>query len=203
MPDAGAPPALFETADYAVRPLQAAQVPLLQALYDANPEYFVTVTGRPAGPAAAQAEFDDAPPPHLGYRERWLAGVFDRRDGTLQGVLQMLSDFIAPGVWHLGLLLVATRLHGHGAGAQVYAGFEAWAVRGGARWLRLGVVVGNTRAERFWQRQGFVALRTRDGVDVGDGCERTVRVMLKPLGQAALADYLHAVPRDRPDSLLP
>jgi hypothetical protein len=65
--------------------------------------------------------------------------------------------------------------------------------------LRLGVVEGNVRAERFWQRCGFVAVRTRDGVQMGPRTH-TIRVMFKPLAGGSLQEYLALVARDRPDA---
>jgi hypothetical protein len=100
------------------------------------------------------------------------------------------------------LFLVATRLHGTGAAPEIYSALEKWVFQSGARWLRLGVVKGSTRAERFWHRQGFKEVRIREGVDTG-GRLNTVRVLVKPLRETGLAEYLETVPRDRPDSSLP
>ena len=68
----------------------------------------------------------------------------------------------------------------------------------GAKWLRLGVVRGNTRGERFWESVGYVQTRLRHGVEFG-AKTNTLRVMFKPLGAGALEEYLSLVPRDRPE----
>jgi hypothetical protein len=60
------------------------------------------------------------------------------------------------------------------------------------------VVKGNARAERFWERAGFVETRMRTDVAMGR-LINTLRVMVKPLAGGAVADYLLLVPRDRPD----
>ena len=65
--------------------------------------------------------------------------------------------------------------------------------------LRLGVIAGNARAERFWGRAGSVAVRRREGIARGRKVN-TVRVMAKPLAGGALPDYPARVPRDRPGS---
>ncbi len=57
----------------------------------------------------------------------------------------------------------------------------------GAQWLRRGVVVGNTRAERCWERPGYVEVRRRDGIVMGVR-SNTVRVMVKPAGAGTLDD---------------
>ena len=75
---------------------------------------------------------------------------------------------------------------------------EAWAIRQGAQWLRLGVVEDNTRAERFWQSAGFVQVRKRHAVKMGKQVN-TLRVMAKPLADGTLVEYLRLVVRDQPD----
>jgi len=219
-----ATPPLFSAGRLAARALVPREVPLLQALFDANPLYFQAVNGRAPHADEAQQEFDELPPPHLPFTQRWFLGLFERGDdadaghaprgGALQGVAVALQDFCAPGVWHLSLYLLATALHGSGVAAGTYHAWEAWMANRGARWLRLGVVAGNTRAERFWQAQGYTEVRRRDGIDTG-GRINSVRVLAKPLADGRLDDqaadrvadhiagYLALVPRDHPDSTLP
>ena len=196
-----ADPLLFQGPGWRVAALTAAQVPLLQALFDANPGYFLAINGRCATPGEAQAELDELPPPHLPFRQRWVAGVFDSA-GSLVGTLVVVADLGTAGVWHIALLLIDQARHGSGLAAAVLAGLEPWARAQGAQWLRLGVVVGNARAERFWQRQGFQPARLRRGVDTG-GRLNDVQVMVKPLAGGTLATYLTLVPRDHPDADLP
>jgi hypothetical protein len=78
----------------------------------------------------------------------------------------------------------------------MYAALEAWMRAGGARWSRLGVVVGNERAERFWERSGYRDVRTREAVHMGKRVN-TLRVMMKPLAGGAIDEYLQLVPRDQ------
>ena len=111
---------------------------------------------------------------------------------------QRLADLLARGVWHIGLFIVATDLHGTGTAQALHQGLERWAAAQGARWLRLGVVSGNARAERFWTQCGYLDLRMREGLPMGKRVN-DVRVMAKPLTGETLADYLAIVPRDRPD----
>jgi ribosomal protein S18 acetylase RimI-like enzyme len=111
----------------------------------------------------------------------------------------IVSDLLARHVWHIGLFIVATRLHGAGVAQLLYGHLERWALKHGAEWFRLGVVEGNARAERFWQRCGFVEVRTRDGVQMGPRTN-TIRVMFKPLGGGDRLEYLALIARDRPDA---
>lgn len=193
--------ALFGGPGFSARPLARDELPQLQVLFDANPASFLVVNGRPAPPDAARAEFDERPPAHLAWRQHWIAGLWSPQ-GALLGVLVLVADLGAPGVWHIGLLLIDGAHQGTGLAGAVMAALEDWARAAGAQWLRLGVVAGNSRAERFWQRQGFSEARVRHGVDTGGRLNR-VRVMVKPLAGGALGDYLQLLPRDHRESDLP
>lgn len=192
---------LFESAHHVVREMPETELPRLQALYEANPEFFVIVNGRGPDADEARQHFDELPPPHLSYARRWFAGVFDR-SGELHGHVALVSDLVLPRAWHLATFLMATRLHGSGAAAETFAALASWVRSQGACWLRLGVVVGNARAERFWERCGFVEVRRRENMDTG-GRINTLRIMIKPLADLSVADYLAQVPRDRPGAELP
>jgi GNAT superfamily N-acetyltransferase len=216
---------LFSGGGLAARPLRREEIPRLQAFYAANPEYFLAINGKAPPADLAAIEFDEVPPPHLSFARQYCLGLFAAGDGdvgdgdasdgdvgdsaasggeagALEGVALVTVDLCAQGVWHLGLFIIATRLHGHGVAAPVYAALEDWVRRGGARYLRLGVVVGNERGERFWRRQGFVRISQKEGIDTG-GRLNTVQRMLKPLADDSIEAYLQAVPRDRPGSTLP
>lgn len=169
----------------------------LQAFFAANPAYFLAIQGGPAGPQEAHDEIHGALPTGWPYTKKWLIGYRDRESGALIAFASLVSDLLAESVWHVGLFVVATEHHGSGLAGSIFRDIEAWARSNGAAWLRLGVVAGNQRAERFWLRRGFVEVRTREAVVMG---ERTnsVRVMVKPLAQADLTRYLQLVPRDDP-----
>lgn len=189
--------ALFHAGALRAIELGPADVRRLQQFFDDNPEYFLRITGMPPTPTEAHDELHGALPEGWPYTKQWIMGFVDRQE-AMMGMANIVSDLLAPGVWHVGLFIVATRLHGGGTAAALYDGIEAWMRHSGARWLRLGVVHGNARAERFWERRGFVETRRRE-VPMG-ARTNTVRVMAKPLGEAGLADYLAQVPRDRPDA---
>jgi GNAT superfamily N-acetyltransferase len=130
------------------------------------------------------------------FKRKRLIG-FQREGGELVAVADVIEDLLAPSVWHIGLFLVPEPLHGTGLAGRAYALLEDWMRAAGARWLRLGVIEGNTRAGRFWRRAGYEALRMRDS-STGVRPNRVV-VMAKPLADGTLAQYLALVPRDRPE----
>jgi len=195
-----APPGLlFATRRFHVLAMRAAEVPELQGFFELNPEYFYTVGDQAPGPAEAQQEFADRPPAEFSYSRHQAALIRDAQ-GQLSGIYVLSWDLFAAGVCHIGLFLIATALHGKGAAQELSAGLEALARAQGSRWLRLGVVAGNARAERFWAAQGFVELRQRHGVTIGRRVN-SLRVMLKPLtAEHSVADYLALVARDRPEA---
>jgi GNAT superfamily N-acetyltransferase len=168
----------------------------LQRFFDANPEYFEAVLGEPAGPNEAHEEIHGELPAGWSFTKKWLVGYVDE-GGAMVAMANVVSDLLAQGVWHIGLLIVATSRHGNGDARAIYQGLESWATANGAAWLRLGVVKGNGRAERFWESLGFIQTRTRTGVEMGK-VTNTLRVMVKPLRDDSLERYLSLVPRDRP-----
>jgi GNAT superfamily N-acetyltransferase len=191
---------LFPVAGHHVIGLSRADAPVLQAFFDANPAYFEAVGGQPAGATEALQEFDDLPPPDMSFEQIVVIGCL-APSGELVAMATVVTKMIDPQVWHLGLFIVATALQGQGVAQRFYAGLEAWVRAAGAGWLRLGVVIGNNRAERFWTQQGFVAVRERGPVTLGQRSQR-LRVMVKCLGQAGVDAYLGRVARDRPEDTL-
>jgi GNAT superfamily N-acetyltransferase len=181
-----------------LRPLEltAGSEPVLQRFFDANPAYFRAVNGEPAQPGEAHEEIHGALPEGWPYTKKWVIGYIDRT-GSLAAMANVVSDLLAPAVWHIGTFIVATSRHGSGDAQVLYRSLESWAVGSGAHWFRLGVVRGNARAERFWERQGFVQTRVRAGVRMGP-LTHTLRVMVKPLAGGAVERYLTLVERDRP-----
>lgn len=169
----------------------------LQRFFEANPEYFFAVHGEPAGPNEAHEEIHGELPTGWSFTKKWLVGYLDA-ENSLVAMANVISDLLAPGVWHIGLFMVATSRHGTGEAQVLHQGLESWAVSNGASWLRLGVVQGNARAERFWQTLDYIEARTRGGVEMGR-LTNTIRVMYKPLAGGTAEQYLSLVQRDRPE----
>jgi GNAT superfamily N-acetyltransferase len=177
--------------------LGAGSEPLLQRFFEVNPLYFESVSGQPPQADAAQEEIHGALPAGWPYTKKWVIG-YAEAEGSLVAMASLVSDLLAPSVWHIGTFIVATARHGSGDAQALYRSVESWARDSGAQWLRLGVVQGNARAERFWERQGFVQTRLRSGVAMGR-LTNTLRVMFKPLAGGSVAQYLALIERDRPE----
>lgn len=172
-------------------------IPALQIFFEANPAYFTAVTGQPPRVNEAYEEFHEPLPAGMSFTRRWLIGLIDE-SGDLVGMANVTSDLLAESVWHIGLFVVATSLHGSGAAQAFHAQLESWMRSKGAKWIRLGVVEGNARAECFWEGMGYVEMRRRTGVEMGERMN-TLRVMMKPLASGNREEYLALVARDRPE----
>ena len=189
--------ALFAADSLRAVELDARDITRLQRLFELNPEYFIAVNGQPPTAEEAQEEIHGALPAGWPFTKKWIIGFVDET-GSLIGMANVVSDLLAHGVWHIGLFILDTRLHGSGAARSLYAYLERWALGLGAQWLRLGVVQGNARAEAFWEKCGFNEVRKRGGIEMGQRVN-TLRVMAKPLAAGTLSEYLALVPRDRPE----
>ncbi len=172
-------------------------IALLQTLYDQNPEYSKLVMGRLPLADEAHTDFFDLPPPEFSMTEKTMVGLVSTNN-ELIGVADIVSDFIAKNVWHIGYFMIATKHHGTGAARQFYAALETWMTANGARWLRLGVVAKNIRGKKFWQNAGFSQVRTRENYVLGEK-SHLLYVMAKPLGENNLDAYLRCVLRDNPE----
>jgi GNAT superfamily N-acetyltransferase len=189
-------PTLFDVGPARACELDEADAPVLQRFFEAHPEYFLLAHGHGPAPDEALQELRDAPPAGMTYTRRWTLGLLDPAD-RLVAMANLWSDLLAAGVWHIGLFVVATPLHGSGAAQALYAALEAWMRGQGAHWVRLGVIRGSRRAEGFWRRLGYVQVRERADVAMGERVH-VLRVMVKPLAGGTISDYLAQVARDRP-----
>lgn len=195
--------ALFDCGDVRAIALVADDIPAIQAFFERNPEYFRDTAGAPPAPDEAAVEYAGMPSAEWGCTAKWAIGYRPAANAGVGAPLvafaTLFADMFAPGVWHVDLFIVETARHGQGVARCLYAALEAWTRARGARWLRLGVVSGTPRAERFWTRSGYGEVRTRSNVPMKDAV-RTIRVMVKPLDGGDVSAYLDLVARDRPEA---
>jgi GNAT superfamily N-acetyltransferase len=176
--------------------LTATWEPRLQRFFESSPEYFNAVLGEPAGPDEAHEEIHGELPSGWSFTKKWLIGYVDGVDAMV-AMANVIEDLLAPTVWHIGLFILATSRHGSGDAQLIVGGLESWALERGAEWLRLSVVKGNSRAERFWESLGFQDARVREGVEMGKR-GNSMRVMFKPLSGGTRERYFSIIDRDRP-----
>ena len=188
--------AAFSTARFCATEITESNADVLQRFFDVNPKYFLTTGGAPPRSNEAIEELRDVPPNGYPY-SRILIVCWADKEGETVAMATLVFDLFAERVLHIGLFIVATARHGDGTAQECHAAIERVARAHGYAWLRLGVVSGNARAERFWERCGYGEIRVREGVEIGK-LTQTIRVMLKPLSDKGVADYLTQVPRDQP-----
>jgi GNAT superfamily N-acetyltransferase len=186
---------VFETAGHRAEVARRDDIAALQAFLQANPAYTRLVEGREVAPDAAATEFDDEPPAAFAFDWRWLLLVRERASGELVGVIDLVKDLLAPGIWHVGLFFVAERPHGSGVAAELHAALQHWMHGQGARWLRLNVADRNLRGARFRRRQGYAFVCPREWT-APSGRVNTVWTLVKPLAGESLAGYFAAQTRD-------
>jgi hypothetical protein len=112
--------------------MTAGGIPRLQEFFESNPEYSIAVDGRPPGPGRAREVFESLPPPGWPFEKKWVLD-FSGPDGRMIGMADVISNLFVPGVWHIGLFVIATPLHGGGAARLIYEGLEDWMRDSGAR----------------------------------------------------------------------
>ncbi|AZC27037.1 GNAT family N-acetyltransferase [Pseudomonas sessilinigenes] len=183
------------------REITLADEAALQCFFVANPDYFHIVHGSAPQPDEARDEIQDSLPAGWSFTRKWKIGFFDARD-ELVAFSSIVSDLMVVGVWHIGLFMVATARQGSGIARQLHRALQDWAGQQGARWLRLVVVEDNLRARAFWSGCGYVLVRRRDDIEMGLLRHR-VHIMVKPVVQAGLADYLELMPYDRSEPAEP
>ena len=177
--------------------LTADRAPELQRFFEENPAYFLATSGEPAGPDEALEEITSEVPTGWSFTKKWVVG-YAQENGSLVALANVITDLLAPAVFHIGTFIVATARHGTGDAQELYRELEHWSAANGAAWMRLGVVKGNARAERFWASAGYIPVRERYGVQMGNRTT-TVRNMVKSLKGGNLEAYFSLVPRDRPE----
>lgn len=128
--------------------LTPSHAPLLQRFLDHNPAYFLASSGEPAGPDEAHMEITEELPAGMSFTKKWVVGYL-ASDDELFAMASVIMDLLAVSIFHIGTLIVATARHGNGDAQRLHRSLECWAVDQGAAWMRLGVVDGNLRAERF------------------------------------------------------
>ena len=186
----------FTMGEFVAQAAQREDIADIQAFTESNPEYWLLTHGHPPAPDDAAANFDRRPPADMGYSEHLSFLVRHGSSREVVAQIDVAADLLAAGVYHLGFFMTATRMRGTGFAHRLYEAYEQWAIDRGARWLRLGVVELNRRAEAFWRRAGYLELKREDDYILGDRSHVLI-TMVKPMRGETLRDYLDAVPRDR------
>lgn len=136
----------------------------VMAVYRAATDYVLLETGAPPEDGLADEFFADAPPggdPADGLK----LGLFDGDD--LVGIADVAFGWPEPRDAYLGLMILAPQARGRGLGAAFLRYVEAAARARHAPRLLLAVLDENPRGTAFWQREGFVVVKSFPPVRIG------------------------------------
>lgn len=186
----------FTTGEFVAEQAERADIPEIQAFTEANSEYWLLTHDHPPHADDAARSFDWHPPADMSYSEHLSFLVRHSSSREILAQIDVATDLLAPGVYHLGFFMTATRTHGSGFAHRLHEAYEQWAIDRGARWSRLGVVEVNCRAEAFWRRLGYIQVKRQDSYVLGDRSHVLI-TMVKPMRGETLAEYLDGVPQDR------
>lgn len=189
----------FTTGEFFAELARREDIADIQAFTESNPEYWLLTHGCPPAADDAAKSFDRHPPADMSYREHLSLVVRDLSTRKIVAQIDVATDLLAAGVYHLGFFITATRTRGTGFAHDLYDVYERWAIERGARWLRLGVVEANPRAEAFWRRLGYIEVRRQHNYVLGVR-NHVLITMVKPTNGETLLEYLDKVPRDRRSS---
>ena len=140
------------------RPLDvnhAEDVAHLQRVLEGAPAYSLRVRGhlpRPTDAADILAEF----PPGKSAADKFLGGFWDK--DQMVGCADICRGYPEAHIAYIGLLLFMEQFQGCGYGREVLAQIRDRAIAWGCRALRIAVMEKNSRALKFWRREGFRGL---------------------------------------------
>ena len=132
----------------------SANITLLQAVFDATPNYFERSTGAPASTDAAKYMFAATPPDRLSV-EKVVFGIWLGAD--LIGVCDVVLNYPQNGTSYIGLFLISEKYHRQKLGGTAYALIERRLEKEYATEIvRLGVSEGNAAVCGFWEKNDFL-----------------------------------------------
>lgn len=145
------------------------------ALQTEAADYWLLAEGN-CDPAQKAVEFFTDGPPGCDPAQSHRLGLFI--ENHLSGLAELSFGFPAAGDAYLGLMILAPRLRGKGAGPALLAHVEQLARAANAPNLYLGVLQANPRGYAFWRRMGFQPTGiSRHDPDSG----HTIHRLIKPL----------------------
>ncbi|MBF0410346.1 MAG: GNAT family N-acetyltransferase [Candidatus Riflebacteria bacterium] len=124
----------------------------VQTVFDAAPQYHLLVEGRIAASDAAIKAMSDLPPGKL--RIDKIFGCYFL-DSSPVGCLDIVRGYPESYIAFIGLLLFDENHQGLGFGKQAMKYITDIAHSWQCHVLRIGVVETNSRAVKFWKREGF------------------------------------------------
>jgi RimJ/RimL family protein N-acetyltransferase len=156
----------LDTPRVAIHHLAPGDEAVLQPVFEAAGDYFLSITGRPA------------PDPDAAEREIGSSSTTDGRHIALLSLRETGEPIGAIGWWEgnpepdsaiLGMLLIVPGRRGVGLAREALAGVEASLAASGIQRIRTGVAAGDTRIHALLGALGFSPLDSRTHVSLDRG----------------------------------
>lgn len=103
----------------------------------------------------------------------------EESSGALNAAVQILTDCPEPGMWWIGLLIVAPELRSRGVGSDIVRQTLAAAAEAGIGTVKLAVSLRNPRGLRFWEKAGFRDTETIVSITARSGHVDQGRIMIR------------------------
>jgi len=132
-----------------LRPIEAADVEEVQRLYEAMPDVFKLLIGRPAPPDQSANDYDQAL--KMPGRVRYAVVL----DNQIIGLADCKFDDATERLAHIGLLALAPPYDQDATAALVLRILSRWFARLGVTRVQTLVPAHSARAIAFWTSQGF------------------------------------------------
>jgi RimJ/RimL family protein N-acetyltransferase len=145
---------LFQVKDCYARQLTEHDLEALQTLCDRCTDYSELAEGVPTPSDAAHNILLRDRPPGKTIDDKIVVGLFANPEQMI-GVVDIGRDYPEPGIWFIGLFLLAPTARNRGIGSCLFLALVDWATNLGASQIRIAVLEENTKGFRFWQRLGF------------------------------------------------
>lgn len=142
---------------YTVRRLGQADAADLQSLFERCSDYVEIYSGVPPRPSEGADELG-ALPPGKEMHDKFSLGLYDSRR-ELVGFIDLMRNYPVENDWWIGLLMLAPAARDQGLGSRVYEAAQEWVRSRERRTIWILVLEENSKAERFWRRQGFEEVR--------------------------------------------
>jgi len=143
-------------------------VNLLQGLCEQCNDFFQICNGKNASKDEGK-EYLDFLPPNKGFNDKFEIGIFD--SNRLVAFVAIVRNFNQNGKYALGILLLLPEYRGKGLGKEIVRNVENWVLSENGREIRVVVQGQNTKALKFWKKNGFEVYDEREAKDVIGGFE--------------------------------
>ena len=98
-------------------------------------------------------------PPGKKKGDKYFLGYFD--EDSLIAILDLIAGYPDVNTYYIGLFMMDLSVQGKGEGTKIVTELSSYLSEIGVKRIELAWVKGNPQAERFWKKNGFVALEER------------------------------------------